>query len=342
VIYRGLPGHGPGPDFRSAIVVLPSGLAEGDVELHVRASDFYHHGHHLDPAYDEVALHVVFVDDSPGVRGTVLSSGRTVPIATVPLPGSSRARVPYADPCRGAVTRLGAETVGAALDRLGAMRFRQKTAAFAKRLKAGEAGEEILWRSLLEALSFGGVSLAPIADALAWAVLRPHLLALAPSIRETEARALLTSHHSDPENAGRSQLPGNRPERRLEGAAALAARFAGEGLAASLLAALDEDGARDRLLTALTVPRLIGRARAVEIAANAVLPLAAALTGEPAARRYEALFAGLPLPARYGAVRHLHEAAGDAVGLSARRQQGMLYLLRQYCTQGGCGKCPLS
>ena len=27
---------------------------------------------------------------------------------------------------------------------------------------------------------------------------------------------------------------------------------------------------------------------------------------------------------------------------SARRQQGMLYLLKQYCTQGGCGRCPLS
>ncbi len=43
----------------------------------------------------------------------------------------------------------------------------------------------------------------------------------------------------------------------------------------------------------------------------------------------------------YGAVRHLHRALAP-VRPSARRQQGMLYLLKQYCTQGGCGRCPLS
>jgi hypothetical protein len=30
------------------------------------------------------------------------------------------------------------------------------------------------------------------------------------------------------------------------------------------------------------------------------------------------------------------------MAIDFRRQQGMLYLLKQYCTQGGCGRCPLS
>ena len=55
---------------------------------------------------------------------------------------------------------------------------------------------------------------------------------------------------------------------------------------------------------ALTVPRLIGRARAIEITANAVLPLGAALCEEPAVSRIESIFAALPFPALYGAVRH--------------------------------------
>jgi len=61
VIYRGLPaGGGAGPDFRDAVVATPEGPRRGDVELHVRASDFRRHGHHENPAYDGVVLHVVF------------------------------------------------------------------------------------------------------------------------------------------------------------------------------------------------------------------------------------------------------------------------------------------
>ena len=75
---------------------------------------------------------------------------------------------------------------------------------------------------------------------------------------------------------------------------------------------------------------------------NAVLPLLAALGPEEHTRRAETLYGLLPLPARYGAVRHLHDAIGADVAINARRQQGMLYLLKQYCTQGGCGRCPLS
>jgi len=75
---------------------------------------------------------------------------------------------------------------------------------------------------------------------------------------------------------------------------------------------------------------------------NAVLPCLAALGPEARTRLAEALYRRLPLPARYGAVRHLHEAVGGALAVDFRRQQGMLYLLKQYCTQGGCGRCPLS
>jgi hypothetical protein len=119
-------------------------------------------------------------------------------------------------------------------------------------------------------------------------------------------------------------------------------RFAGPGLAASLIGPLAEpEGAAGAVVRALIVPGLVGRARAIEIAANAVLPLAAALCDEREAAAIEGVFARLPLPARYGSVRHLHEAAAG-VRIGMRRQQGMVYLARQYCTQGGCGKCPLS
>ncbi len=35
----------------------------GNVEIHTRSSHFYHHGHHNDPAFNNVIFHVVAVND---------------------------------------------------------------------------------------------------------------------------------------------------------------------------------------------------------------------------------------------------------------------------------------
>ncbi len=348
VIFRGRLGAGPGPDFRGAIIAGPGGLLCGDVELHVRTSDFRRHGHSLDPAYAGVVLHVVFVHDE--AAETALPGGGTAPVAALGGPQVERwlerpAR--WGEPCRSALERMGAAGVGETLERLGAMRFRQKAAAWRRRLATGTDIEEALWSGLLEGLAYGGgrEAFRRLAEAARWGDLRAALLALPETSREAQAIALLTAAY---EGLGapppvRPPRPGNGPERRLAGAAVLAARFAGPGLSASLIGLLAEPEVAAKLLVAaLTVPRLVGRARAIEIAGNAVLPLAAALCEEPSASRIEAVFAELPLPARYGAVRHLHEVTRPDVRSDMRRQQGMLYLLHQYCTQGGCGKCPLS
>jgi Protein of unknown function (DUF2851) len=409
VIYRGRSGGGAGPDFRDALIATRGGLRRGDVELHVRSSDFRRHRHHLDPAYAGVVLHVVFWDDER--RPTILPGGAAAPVAALAGWVAGRAAeiarwlerpALWREPCFTAVTREGAAGVGATLDRLGDMRFRRKTATLAALI--GDVGEEeALWQSLLEALAFGPDRQAfrLVAQQVAWLPLRARLRSLPSSQRVTEARSSLEAEFARRALPGRAtRRPANRPVLRLEGAARLAARFAEKGLVESLRGALQGETAhhsseesqlekakmekqrkrdeerfpvggfefrsrrqprRERLsvsslVSTLTVPGLIGRSRALEVIANAVLPGLAALGPEVRARRAEAVFACLPLPARYGSVRHLHEAVGGvtlgefreqkgglaAVPIDFRRQQGMIYLLNEYCTQGGCGNCPLS
>jgi len=60
----GQPNMNAGPDFIDARVRIGDTLWAGCVEIHLRSSDWERHGHHLDPAYNNVALHVVYRHDA--------------------------------------------------------------------------------------------------------------------------------------------------------------------------------------------------------------------------------------------------------------------------------------
>ncbi|MBP5683003.1 MAG: DUF2851 family protein [Bacteroidales bacterium] len=65
VVKTGYTNTMSGPDITDAQIRIGEILWTGNVELHTKSSLWTIHKHHLDRAYDNIILHVVFEDDSP-------------------------------------------------------------------------------------------------------------------------------------------------------------------------------------------------------------------------------------------------------------------------------------
>ena len=406
IVYRGRHSPGAGPDFSDAIIADEAGnLLKGDVELHVRASDFRGHGHHHDSRYDNLALHVVFGDDEG--EDTELCSGRRVAVVALAPWVARRAEqlrlwlaqpALWEEPCRGVVARLGETEVRETVARLGRLRFHQKQSRFAVVLNR-DAASQVFYEALLRALGYNrnGERFAALARLIPYEKLQTALAAgglvggealllgtagLLPGqrglggLRSSYVREL-EKHWAEARGGqslsldmgdGGSVRPANHPARRLAGAVRLLYRWK-PGLVGSLqeLMTVSENDPLRSLIAGWEVPAdgfwlthydvaaasaaplgaLIGRGRALELLINVVLPFAAAW-GQ--ARGLDALsqqalmlFQRLPRSGSYGATRLLESSLFSRGGQwGACCQQGLLYLYHQYCTQGGCGVCPLS
>ena len=362
-----------GPDFHDAIVELDGSERRGDVELHIRASYFRVHGHDVDPAYDGIALHVVYLaDEGPE---TLLSDGSWAPVAAF-APWLERRKADlerwlaspslWQEPCRDAALRLGDEAVAAVLRAAGDSRLRERIRRFEASITALGA-EEALWQALLDYLGAGsdrdgfrrlsqtlsaadaawlcsGASGRAIADRLEDALLAVASLRAAPA----ELEGCLPPGISP--SLRRSGRPLNSPERRLRALALLFAR-AGGHLHQYAIESVANATAPRQLLAAWTVagerdgPALLGSERAQELVVNAVLPWAAALRPDLLPQA-EALLAALKPAGAYGKTAFLEANLRRSDGRrrvgSAVEQQGLLALLGEWCSRGGCGRCPLS
>ncbi|MBN2681818.1 MAG: DUF2851 family protein [Bacteroidales bacterium] len=58
VVSPGIHNNDSGPDFFNSQIKINGTLWAGNTEIHIKSSDWYRHGHHLDPAYNNVILHI--------------------------------------------------------------------------------------------------------------------------------------------------------------------------------------------------------------------------------------------------------------------------------------------
>lgn len=199
-VYRGRWRHGGGPDFVDALLAFGSAeLRRGDIEVHLRSTDWFVHRHHLNPAYNQVILHVVLRHDGVETRK---ANGETVPtlaledyIPDVLLADGQEwveTTSSEVEPCRTVVDRRGAGYLGFTLDRAGQQRLIDRATRFEGEL-AAVGSEQSLYSAILDALGYSAnrQPFRELAAALPWNTLENILLSRSPADRPTVAQSLL-------------------------------------------------------------------------------------------------------------------------------------------------------
>lgn len=145
IIDPGLRNADAGPDFFNAKLKIGEDYWAGNVEMHLRTSDWNLHRHHTNKAYDNVVLHVVEVDDAK----IATASGRSIPTLVLPIP--EKVKTNYAElmrteeypPCHPIIPHLPRLTVNSYLSALHAERLAQK----ADRIEAHRSRHELDWEN---------------------------------------------------------------------------------------------------------------------------------------------------------------------------------------------------
>lgn len=169
-----------GPDFSNARISLDGIVFFGDIELHLRSADWFRHGHHQDPGYNKVVLHVV-MDADPLIA--VRQDQTPVPTLSigdrVSLAGQRRAKQALQNiaqlPCTALLRGAVAEHRGGMLQEAARLRASQKLEEVQRQLRVqGGDWEEAMW-PLLAAYLGGPVNkeaFRVIAERVSFAILR--------------------------------------------------------------------------------------------------------------------------------------------------------------------------
>jgi hypothetical protein len=154
-----------GPDFRNAEIFLDGARMAGDVEIHLSSDEWYHHGHHQDPRYDRVILHVVLYSSH---RICVKRNGEQIPelemkdylleelrllqqkIPIYQFPFGPEVNVRL---CRKFLDEQDHASVVKVLDSAGDLRMRRKKEDFKRRIEI-DGFEQAFYEGMMEAMGY--------------------------------------------------------------------------------------------------------------------------------------------------------------------------------------------
>ena len=382
VIYPGKENKDSGPDFVGATIATVNGeLLTGDIELHLKSSDWKGHGHHRDPRYNGVILQAVW----EGEEEAVLQNGKRVPTVSLSryFDGSwnglcqwIRLDMAPSDPCYNARQQLGDNEISSLLDAAGERRFQLKASSFAARLNR-EPPDQVLYQGIMGALGYTKnkepfeelACRLPLTTLEGFCRGRPQKeqVSVLKNLLLGMAGLLPDGRSSETMSPSCWRLfrvrPENHPARRLIGAAHLLARFIEGGLVQEILHLVEKscsdsdiggletgfmvEGDCEHCLRAERSP--IGRGRAREIVINIVLPFtfawASANLHTSFAEQVIELYRIYPRAEENEIIRGMRNLLG--LGTStlvnpARRQQGLIHLAKNFCWGGRCEECPLA
>lgn len=162
VLKPGVWNREEGPDFLHAEIEINGKLLVGDVEIHVRSSEWYAHKHHLNSRYNRVILHVVLYGDDFNLR-TRLQNGKRIstlellkwidtPIGDL-YDETTQAEEAASNFCRVTGNHLNIDNLKNVFETLGTERFLEK-ADSVRLLRTRMSFEQILYEGMMEALGY--------------------------------------------------------------------------------------------------------------------------------------------------------------------------------------------
>lgn len=158
IIDAGLHNQDAGPDFFNSKISINGQMWVGNVELHIKASQWYQHGHDHDEAYDNVVLHVVTISD----QDVYNSRGERLPQLVLPLPDSLKENYDHLltedryPRCFKAIPSLPSLMVHSWMSALQTERLERKTEDVMRHLNdCNGSWEDALFRTLARNYGFG-------------------------------------------------------------------------------------------------------------------------------------------------------------------------------------------
>jgi hypothetical protein len=181
VINHGFSHQDAGPDFKQAIIKIGEVTWAGNVEIHIRSSDWYKHQHQKDMKYNSVILHVVYEHDQEvfTAQNTLLPTLVLQPLISpqLLLRYNQLIHAPHPLPCEAYIENIPTLTIQSFLTRLTYDRLVRKQSQIFDILHSfSEDWEQTLFYILCQ--SFGFKTNAPafemLGKALPFKILKKH------------------------------------------------------------------------------------------------------------------------------------------------------------------------